>query len=83
MSWSQTLLVNSPSAIAPEPQNRPQTQCFDQEDNDLDGLIDLADPNCSDPDDTTEAPPPMAGCGFGPELALLLPGLWWLRRRRA
>jgi hypothetical protein len=70
-------------AIVPEPQNRPQTQCFDQEDNDLDGLIDLADPDCSDPFDTTESPPPApAGCGFGPELALLLPGLWWLRRRR-
>jgi hypothetical protein len=54
--------------------------CSDGLDND--GLIDLADPNCSGPNDTTERPPPMAGgCGFGPELALLLPPLWWLRRR--
>ena len=42
----------------------------------------LAAPDCSNPYDMTEAPQPMAGCGIGPELALLLPGLWWLRRRR-
>jgi len=82
LSWSQTLILRGPFAIAPEPQNRPQTQCFDQADNDGDGKIDLVDPNCTDPNDTSESPP-MAGfgCGFGPELALLLPPLWWLRRR--
>jgi hypothetical protein len=70
-------------AIAPAAQNRPQTQCFDAVDNDLDGLIDLEDPNCSDPYDTTEAPPPplTGGCGLGVELLLLLPALGWLRRR--
>ena len=26
--------------------------------------------------------PPSEDCGFGPELALLLPGLMWLHRRR-
>jgi hypothetical protein len=71
-------------AIAPEAQNRPQTQCFDAVDNDLDGLIDLEDPNCSDPYDTTEGPPPplTGGCGLGLELVLLLPAIGWLRRRR-
>ena len=53
-------------------------------DNDHDGRIDLADPDCEGPYDTTEAPPPpVVGCGFGPELMGVLPSLWWLRRRRA
>ena len=57
--------------------------CSDGLDNDGDGLIDLADPNCNGPNDTTENPPPLAGgCGFGPELALVLLPLWWLRRVR-
>jgi len=59
--------------------------CDDRMDNDHDGRIDLADPDCEGPYDTTEAPPPppVTGCGFGPELMLVLPSLWWLRRRRA
>jgi hypothetical protein len=58
--------------------------CDDRMDNDHDGRIDLADPDCEGPYDTTEAPPPppVAGCGFGPELMGVLPSLWWLRRRR-
>ena len=79
-SWSQTAVLKA-RAIAPEPQKRPRTQCFDQADNDGDGLIDLADPSCTDPYDDGEARPAQPGCGFGPELALLLPPLWWLRRR--
>jgi hypothetical protein len=82
LSWSQTLVLRAPSGIAPEPQNRPQTQCFDGQDNDGDSKIDLADPDCTDPYDTTEAPPQTVGCGFGPELALLLPALWWLHGSR-
>jgi hypothetical protein len=55
--------------------------CSDGLDNDGDGRIDLADPNCSGPNHTTERPLPMVkGCGFGPELALVLLPLWWLRR---
>jgi uncharacterized repeat protein (TIGR03803 family) len=29
-----------------------------------------------------DRPPPPPGCGLGPELAVLVPALWWLRRRR-
>jgi hypothetical protein len=54
--------------------------CDDGMDDDRDGRVDLADPGCVGPTDSTEAPsPPVAGCGFGPELALVLPWLWWLR----
>jgi hypothetical protein len=57
--------------------------CSDGLDNDGDGRIDLADPNCSGPNDPTETSPPMSGgCGLGPELALLLVPIWWLRRVR-
>jgi len=71
-------------ALVPEAQSKPMTQCFDAIDNDLDGAIDLEDGDCSDPWDTTEGmPPPMTGgCGMGPELALALPLLLALRRRR-
>ena len=58
--------------------------CDDRLDNDHEGRIDLADPDCRNPSDVTEAPrPPIVGCGFGPELTLVLSGLWWLGRRRA
>lgn len=59
--------------------------CSDGVDNDGDGRIDLADPDCEGPYDTTEAPrpPAVSGCGFGPELVGVLPLLWRLRRRRA
>jgi hypothetical protein len=58
--------------------------CNDGMDNDHDGLIDLADPDCNDPYGTTESPPPPNtwGCGFGPELAALLPLLYGARRAR-
>lgn len=83
VSWDASLEIQV-LAIVPEAQNKPRTQCFDGVDNDLDGAIDLADGNCSDPWDTTEGPPaPMTGgCGIGPELALALPLLLGLRRVR-
>ena len=58
--------------------------CDDGLDNDHDGGIDLADPGCNDPYGITESPPPpiMEGCGFGPELAALLPLLYAARRAR-
>jgi hypothetical protein len=43
--------------------------------------IDVADPNCLSFADNREAVQSGGGCGMGPELALLLPGLWWVRRR--
>jgi hypothetical protein len=58
-----------------------RTQCSDGRDNDGDGLIDLADSNCASLLDDREAFSGTGGCGIGPELALLLPGLWWLKRR--
>ena len=57
--------------------------CQDEHDNDGDGLVDLDDPQCSGPTDATEQP--LGGgfpCGLGPELAVLLPALWRLRRLR-
>jgi hypothetical protein len=72
--------------------------CADGLDNDGDGLVDfdggatagrtpLASPDstCSSALGATEAappPPPSWGCGIGPELALLVPALLALRRRR-
>lgn len=71
------------------------TACADGIDNDTDGLVDFdggatagitplgsPDPNCGSALGNSEVPPPPPGCGFGPELAGLLPALWWLRRRR-
>lgn len=54
-------------------------QCFNGEDDDGDGLVDEADPECSGPLDRENAGPI---CGLGPELALLLPGLLRARSRR-
>jgi hypothetical protein len=64
---------------------RENPQCNDGVDNDGDGLVDLADPRCSDPSDDDERAPLIlgGGCGVGPELAVLVPALWLLRRRRA
>jgi DNA-binding beta-propeller fold protein YncE len=80
--------------------HREETQCQDGLDNDGDQYIDFdggasvnggvpigtADPDCFGfPDNREGLAPRRWGCGFGPELALLLlPGLalWWLRRRK-
>ena len=62
-------------------------QCLDGSDNDFDGEIDFPDdpecPNALWDDESTGPPPPKkpAACGLGPDLALLLPALMWLRRR--
>jgi subtilisin family serine protease len=61
--------------------------CFDGADNDGDGAIDFdgaggaPDADCTDPSDATEHVPTTAGCGIGPELAVLLPALAALRGR--
>jgi hypothetical protein len=67
----------------------PLPACSDGVDNDGDRLADFpADPGCFGPGarledpDATEAPRPVAGCGLGPELVLVLPSLWWLRAPR-
>ena len=57
--------------------------CDDGLDNDRDGRIDRADPDCAAASGPSEAPLSFTGCGLGPELTLVLPALWWLRRRRA
>jgi len=59
---------------------REDPACDDGIDNDRDGEIDLADAQCESAGGPLEALAP-ASCGFGAELALVLPALWWLRRR--
>ncbi len=55
--------------------------CSDEYDNDLDGLIDLDDPECFNyPLRDSESL--SRRCGLGFEFALLLPTLMWLRQRR-
>jgi hypothetical protein len=60
--------------------------CNNGIDDDNDGLIDITDPGCVSPSDNGEFDPPRNsrswGCGAGPELALLIPALLALRRRR-
>lgn len=63
-------------------------QCDNGIDDDGDARVDwrsdgTGDPNCSSLTDNTEQVVSGGGCGFGPELALALPALWWLRWRRA
>jgi hypothetical protein len=50
-------------------------------DTDEDGVAD-PDSFCEFAAKNKERPQSGAGCGVGPELALLLPALWWLRRSR-
>jgi hypothetical protein len=50
-------------------------------DTDGDGVAD-PDSFCEVAAKNKERPQSGAGCGVGPELALLLPALWWLRRSR-
>jgi probable HAF family extracellular repeat protein len=65
-------------------------KCDNGLDDDRDGKIDwrgdgTGDPECTSLTDAFEqvTPPvsPPGGCGVGPELGLLLPAIWWLRRR--
>ena len=64
--------------------------CNDGLDNDGDGGIDFdggpgmatPDPECMVAYRNMETPNPSGGCGLGAELALLMPSLVWLRRRR-
>jgi subtilisin family serine protease len=66
------------------------TQCDNGLDDDGDGRIDwdggpggeLFDTGCTSATDDVEYAQPSASCGLGPELALLLPLLLGLRRRR-
>ena len=57
--------------------------CDNGVDDDGDGRIDSADPGCTDPLDPSEMGASDPGCGLGPELALLLPLLRRLKRRRS
>lgn len=50
----------------------PLRQCSDGADNDGDSAIDLADAQCANLDDPTEAPSAPLGCGLGPELVPVL-----------
>jgi hypothetical protein len=54
-------------------------ECDDGIDNDGDGAIDTADTTCGNAWQISETP--IAGCGVGAELALILPPLLLLRRR--
>ena len=61
-----------------------RSPCDDGLDNEGDGLIDLADPQCANSSGNGEAGlgVGIGGCGIGPELAAVLPALWLARRRR-
>jgi Transglycosylase SLT domain len=52
--------TTTPTAPAPIPSLQPPA-CSDGIDNDGDGLIDMADPDCSSPQDTSEEPEPAGG----------------------
>jgi hypothetical protein len=82
--------IDSPSdpgcANADDPNERSSKQCDNGLDDDGDGKIDwrgdaTGDPQCVSLTDNSEAAPPPAGCGLGPELLLLGPLLAAARRR--
>src|SRR5262245_3639067 len=62
----------------------PDPECSDALDNDGDAKVDLLDPDCSSPTDDSELPAFSGGggCGFGPELAGVMPLLARARRLR-
>jgi hypothetical protein len=70
-----------------DPSELSAVKCDNGVDDDRDGMIDwrggTGDPGCFGSNDISElqAPPP-GGCGLGPELVLLLPGLLLLQRGR-
>jgi hypothetical protein len=60
--------ANRPQLVVETAEVAPASQCSDGQDNDADGVIDLADPGCTDPSDTdeTDPPPPVApACSDG------------------
>jgi streptogramin lyase len=81
VSGSQTLLtgaIDNPNGLAIVPVRA----CGDGVDNDGDGAIDLADPDCSGVLDVDESGGPGGSrCGLGFEQAILLPMLFAVRRR--
>jgi formylglycine-generating enzyme required for sulfatase activity len=63
-------------------------QCDNALDDDNDGTIDwrgdaTGDSDCWGIADPSELGSPPPGCGLGPEVAVMLSVIWWLRRRRS
>ena len=57
--------LSPPPTPAPSATPPPTPQCSDSIDNDGDGWVDTADPSCSGPTDTTEAPADPHACNDG------------------
>jgi hypothetical protein len=55
---SREASANRPELVLETAEVAPPAQCSDGQDNDADGVIDLADPGCADPSDTDETDPP-------------------------
>jgi len=83
-------LVDTADPGCPFPIASPENPaCDDGVDNDGDGLVDFDDPVCQPSWPYWEAPPPTSAfqvppvCGVGAELALVMPLIGRLRRRRS
>lgn len=76
------LVAATSETVVLEPVDAPRgvAACANGLDDDGDGRVDGADPDCIGPSDNAEAP---VACGLGTEIAWLLPLVRLLRRRRA